>query len=313
MKVLITGSSGLLGRILVKSLIAREIHVTGLDIKEPEDKYGGDFFRFCRCSITDRDDLSGLFVREKPTHVIHLACSLNKFRNLKKEYDNDVVGSENILEFVNNTDSVKQLIFMSSATAYGGGHDKQMWLNEKQPLNPGKYSYGLNKKYVEEIYTNATVREDLNITLVRICWVVGPGCVRHAGGVSVLLNWSWLPSFYRENKIQFLHAEDFAALIYLIICDDRIKGVFNVAPDSYSVVREILPDKKFIWMPVLAAKGLLLVLWTLRILNLHPSSLDNSIYPVLLDPTKIISWFNYKFKYSSTAAFMDTKKENNLK
>ena len=86
---------------------------------------------------------------------------------------------------------------------------------------------------------------------------MGPDFAKPASVVYILLKWSWLPKFYKENKVQFLHTEDFISLINLIINDDRIKGVYNIAPDTYSVVRELFPDKKYFKCRVFIVTGFL--------------------------------------------------------
>lgn len=312
MRVLITGSSGSLGKMIAKSLINKEIQVAGVDLKEPAEAFPGEYFRFYRCCITEREALEDIFRKVQPTHIIHLACSFNKIRNRVQEYGVDVGGSKNILEAANKTSSVKQLVYSSSAAAYGGNRDNPQWLNESYPLNPGGYSYGINKRSVEEIFLEMPVREDLRVVIARICTVVGPSFNKPASVVSILVKWSWLPEFCRENKVQFLHSDDFISLINLMIGDDQIKGIFNVAPDSYSVIKELLPDKKYFKVPVPVITGFLHLLWHLKIMNLQPAAINNSIYPILLDPSKIISRFGYKFKYSSNEAFEDTRLNNCL-
>lgn len=312
MKVLITGSSGSLGSLITQSLISKKISVTGIDIKEPEENGPADYFSFYKCSITKKDELNSIFIKEKPTHVIHLASTFNKVRDRKQEYEIDIEGSKNVLEVSDHTPSVKQFIYSSSATAYGGNRDNPQWINEMHPLNPGQYRYGLNKRITEEIFSTTRVRDDLHVNIVRICTVVGPTFNKPASVVSVLLKWRWLPEFCRENKVQFLHSDDFVSLMNLIINDDQIKGVFNLAPDSYSLVKDLLPGRKFIRLPTSAISGFLNIVWNLKLMNFEPAGLNNSIYPILLDPGKIISRFNYKFKYSSTEAFEDTKINNRL-
>jgi len=312
MKVLITGSSGALGTIITKSLITKKIQVIGIDIKETEEKNPEEYFRFYNCSITDKYNLKSIFSNEEPTHVIHLACTFNKVRNRQREYEIDIGGSKNILEVSINTSSVKQLIYSSSAAAYGGNRDNPEWINEMHPLKPGKYRYGINKRLVEQIFFRTPVREDLRINSVRICTVVGPTFNKHASVVSILLKLPWLPVFCKENKIQFLHSDDFLSLINLIIPDEQIKGIFNIAPNSYSAVKELFPDKKYIKIPVFLITGILTILWNLRLLNLQPAGINHSIYPILLDPRKIASRFKYRFKYTSSEAFEDTKVNNKL-
>jgi UDP-glucose 4-epimerase len=310
MKVLITGSSGSLGSTIAASLTAKKIPVIGIDIKESAENKPGEYLSFYNCCITDKEGMEVIFKKEEPTHVIHLACTFNKVRNRQKEQEIDIGGSKNVIEISNKTKSVRQLIYSSSAAAYGGNRDNPGWINETHPLRPGKYRYGINKRLIEALYTETPVRDDLHIVLARICTVIGPSYNKPASVVSILLKLPWLPEFVRENKVQFLHTEDFVSLINLMISDDQIKGVFNIAPDSYSVVKDLIPGKKFIKIPVSAMISALSLSWYLKILNLEPAAINASIYPILLDPAKITSRYNYKFKFSAAEAFEDVKIHN---
>lgn len=305
MKVLITGSSGSFGTLLVKNLINRNIPVVGMDIRDLDGNEQGEYFKFHRSSITDKKSLRNIFNAEKPDRVIHFACTFNRVRNLQKEYENDVIGSKNILEICHETTSVKQLVFSSSALAYGGNQDNPSWLKETDPLRPGNLRYGLNKKTIERIYTERKVRDDLNVSIIRVCTVVGPEFSKPASVVYILLKWSWLPEFCKENRLQFLHIEDFLSIINNIIDDDSVNGIFNVAPDSYSVVKDILPWKRFYKFPVSVVKSFLGILYGFRILNLQPSGINSSIHPIVLDPAKLVSRYNYKFRFTSDQAFSE--------
>jgi UDP-glucose 4-epimerase len=310
MKVLITGSSGSLGGMIASSLITKKIPVIGIDIRESAENKPGEYFSFYNCCITDKEGLEAIFKKEEPTHVIHLACTFNKVRDRQKEHFIDIGGSTNILELSDKTTSVKQLIYSSSTAAYGAHNDNPEWIKETNPLRPGKYRYGVNKKLIEDIYSQTPVRDDLRIVFCRICTVIGPTFKKPASVVSILLKLPWLPKFVRENKVQFLHAEDFVSLISLIISDEQIKGIYNVSPDSYAVAKDLVPGKKFIGIPVFVITMGLVILWHLKILNLEPAAIKASMHPILLDPAKIISRFNYKFKFSATEAFEDVKIHN---
>ena len=236
MKVLITGSSGILGGILTNYLVINKIHVVGIDHRVISKNIEGPYFKYYNCSITDKKNLESVFREEQPTHVVHLACTFNKVRDRKREYEIDIGGSKNVLDVSNNTPSVKQLIYSSSAAAYGGHSNNPLWLKETYPLRPGRYRYGINKKLIEQCFSKTPLREDLHLIILRICTVVGPSFNKPSSVVSILIKLPYLPRFCRENKIQFLHEEDMSVLIEMILQDDQVKGIFNLAPDSFSDV-----------------------------------------------------------------------------
>ena len=308
MKVLITGSSGNLGRIITNHLLKNEIPVIGIDINEGLNHSSNPFYKFYQCDIRNKSKLQDIFESEQPTHVIHFACTFNRIRNRKKELDIDFGGSQNVLEISNNTLSVKQLIYSSSAAAYGGNPDNGLWLSENQKLRPGKYRYGIIKKLVEESFYSADVRDDLKIISLRICTVIGPSFNKRKSAFSIFANSKIGLKQWEQNKVQFLHEDDMNTLITLILKDNQVDGIFNMAPDSYSAVKELIPDKKYFDIPLPLVTGFMWISWDLRIMNLHPACLNHSLYPIILDPNKLTSRYNYKFKYSTADAFNDTLK-----
>ena len=312
MKVLVTGSSGLLGRMLINYLITNGINIVGVDIRESPEYFPSDHFRFHLCSVTDREKLRSVFSEEKPTNVVHFACSFNKVRDRDREYEIDIGGSENVLAVSEETLSVKQLLFSSSAAAYGGNRDNKIWLKESDPLRPGRYRYGINKKLVENCYGCKPGREDLRIASLRICTVIGPSFDKPRTVASILIRYPWLPAACRENRIQFLHTDDLVSLLRLILNDNEIDGVYNIAPDSYSVIGELVPWKKYRNIPLSLISGALWIFWNLKVLNLQPAAVKNAIYPIVIDPSKIISRYGYKFRYSSDEAFADTMVNNSI-
>lgn len=311
MKVLITGSSGFLGRIMTDHLISGNTEVIGIDVKPRQVEPEGNF-RFYSCSIEDKEKLQAIFQTEQPTHVLHFACTFNKVRNKKREHEIDITGSRNIQEISEKTLSVKQLIFSSSAVAYGGKKDNKTWISESDPLLPGVYSYGVNKKTIEKMYFENTKRQDLHIVALRICLVIGPAYDKPRSVVSLLIKFPYLPGFTKNNRLQFLHTEDLTSLMGLILADKDISGIYNLAPDSSSSVRELVPDKKYLNIPYYFAKGLVWVFWHLRIMNLQPASIKDARYPVIIDPAKLISRYNYRFAYTTKEAFEHTVFHNKL-
>ena len=69
MNVLITGSSGLLARMLIEHLLTIDADIIGIDIKENSAFLNEKRFRFYQCSITDRENLKSIFAEEQPTNV----------------------------------------------------------------------------------------------------------------------------------------------------------------------------------------------------------------------------------------------------
>lgn len=310
MSILITGSSGYFGRLMTSHLVGCGIRVIGIDVREDPESREGEFFRFYRCCITDRQRLKEIFDIEQPAEVLHFAATFNRVRDARREYEIDVGGSINVFEAAERTPSVRKLIYSSSASIYGASPSNRPWLDENCSLKPGKYRYALIKRAVEQAYFSLEKREDIHVISLRVCTVVGPFYSKPGSVVSLMLRLPWFPKTFMDRKVQFMHEEDFVLLMHKILDDNEIEGIFNLAADSYSVVSEVVPRKRCIPFPVSALKPLMWILWHLRLVNLQPASISYSIYPIVINPLKLISRFGYRFRYSSSESFTSVREHN---
>jgi len=306
-KILITESSGYVGYVLSKFFSENKIQVVGLSLHENHAWKGNENFRFYSCDITDQKKLEEIFEKESPTHVIHLAFLMDPIHDTRREYDIDVNGSKYVLEVANSTKTVQQFIQFSSSSAYGAWPDNKLWIREDAPLRPRDYRYGIHKKEVEEYYNSFEKRKDLKMVIVRMCTAIGPLYHKKGGVVSILVN---SPFLLRPNgrycELQFIHEDDLTAIIGLMINDRELEGTYNLAPDSYSTTKELSPEKKFIYVPLAFMRGVIWVLWHLRLAGIMPSAITLSTYGIVVDPKKLMEQYNYKFKYTTLFGFRDT-------
>jgi UDP-glucose 4-epimerase len=310
MKILITGSSGYVGYILSKFFSEQEIEVIGLDITKNKAWGGNNKFTFYHCDITNKEKINQILSKELPSHVIHLAYLMDPIHDVKKEYSIDVIGSRNILEIANNTESVKQFIQFSSASAYGGWPNNPLWIKETHELRPRDYRYGINKKIVEKEYLNFDKRKNLNLIILRMCTAMGPLYHKKGGVIAILTNSPLLLKLNnRYCELQFIHEDDLTNLLNLMVNDNQIEGVYNLAPDSYATIKQLAPKKTFIPVPLLLLRGIIGLLWWLRIVTIRPAAMTLSTYGIIIDPKKIVDRYGYKFKYTTLDGFKETVKK----
>ncbi|MBN2755046.1 MAG: NAD(P)-dependent oxidoreductase [Candidatus Goldbacteria bacterium] len=314
MKVLITGVSGNVGYFLAKYLVSKKIRVIGIDKKDNGLIKHSKYFNFIKADVADIMAIKNIFREYKPTHVIHLAYLMKSLHNKEKEHNIDVNGTVNVMAAADSTKSVRQFLEFSSASAYGAYKDNKPWIKENQPLNPGCYRYGVYKKEAEEKLLSFKKRAGLKLVIVRMCTAVGPDEHKKGGLVELIVKSPFLIKFGGKYcDVQFIHQHDLQRIAEKILKDKTIHGIYNLAPDSYCSVKSLLPDKKFINLPVIAAEIAAFITWHLRLSNIHPASIKLSAYGIIISPKKLIKRLNYNFKYSTLTAFKDVLNSGFLK
>ena len=131
-KVLVTGSSGFIGKEIVKRLDKSKV-ITDLNNSE-------------RIDLQNREQVMKLDSAEM---VIHLGGKTPQ-RELKwsEYFDNNVIGTLILLEVMKEF-NCKKIVFSSSATVYGDSHTTP--IKEDFPTGATTNPYGRTKYFIEEI------------------------------------------------------------------------------------------------------------------------------------------------------------------
>ncbi|MBN1872343.1 MAG: dTDP-4-dehydrorhamnose reductase [Candidatus Omnitrophica bacterium] len=165
MKVLITGSSGMLGMDLILAL-KDSCDITGIDIIENKSPKGGAI-TFKKCDITDRNEILNVIDKINPEVVIHAAawtdvdsCELDKEKAMAVNYE----GTHNVALGCKNSGAL--MFYISTDFIFDGSKSEPYLEDDKAaPVN----IYGLSKLKGEE-----AVRKELyRYCIVRTSWLFG--------------------------------------------------------------------------------------------------------------------------------------------
>jgi dTDP-4-dehydrorhamnose reductase len=232
MKILITGSNGLLGQKLVKQCLKREIPFIATSKGEnrnsscPNENYK-------ELDITSELAIQTLFEKERPTHIIHTAAITNVDHC---ETDPDLCKAVNV-------EAVKKLFsaacavnahFQLLSTDFVFDGEKGNY-DEEDAVHPLSV-YALSKVDAEKHLINSV---SSNWSIVRTIIVYGEGENLSRGNIVV-----WAKASLQDGKSLNIVDDQFRAPTWaddlawacLRICDLNEKGIFHIAgPETMSV------------------------------------------------------------------------------
>lgn len=216
-KILITGSSGFIGRELVKKIPKSDVI---LDSNE-----------FEHIDLQNKEEVMSL---DSADLVIHLAGKTPwKEWRWGEYFKNNVLGTLNVLEYCIQK-KIKKMIYVSS---YVYGNPKCCPIDENHPVNP--HNAYTESKYLGErlceFYCNMT---DLNLIILRPFNIFGES-LRDGFMITNLINsvktGKKLTITNKDSKRDFLYIDDFVDLILKIKDYDFKFQIFNVGSGvSYS-------------------------------------------------------------------------------
>ena len=158
-KLLVTGGTGYIGsHTIVQLLESNNYEVIALDnfsnssseVAQRVKSITGKYFELIEGDIREERILESIFSNNPITAVIHFAglkAVGESEKNPLKYYDNNVVGSLNLLKVMRKY-NIKNIVFSSSATVYG--KPKNSKFTENTPTCPVNV-YGRNKLIIENI------------------------------------------------------------------------------------------------------------------------------------------------------------------
>jgi len=227
--IAITGLRTFVGRRLSERLGQRGAgrRVVGLDLRRPH--YFTAPARFQRVDLTEPTAdgrLAEVLERERVEAVVHAAFRTNPHPDLEYDHELETIGTLHLMNACAAA-KVKRLVLASSTMLYGPHPDNPNFLTEDHPLRGHPDAHNVeNRREAEELLADWAVRHrDTQVTVLRTCWIMGPGYWDHVVAyfarpvVPTLLGYDPLLQFVHEEDV--LRAFERAAL-------EPHPGVFNV-------------------------------------------------------------------------------------
>ncbi|WP_345796263.1 NAD(P)-dependent oxidoreductase [Castellaniella sp. MT123] len=208
--VLVTGAAGLVGRTLVRRLVAQDRAFIAVDrvtsIIEDGIAING-------CDLGDIHGLHAL-ARDGIDSVIHCGAFSGPMVARDTPYamvQINIVGTANVLELA-RVHQARRFVYCSSTSAYGVTQSG-VPIVEDSLLRPGSL-YGASKVASEYITTAYAEQYGLSAVNIRLSWVYGPGrttdCVIRAMIEDAQAKRPTRMSFGQDFPRQFIHVDDAA-------------------------------------------------------------------------------------------------------
>jgi UDP-glucose 4-epimerase len=310
--VLITGSSGYLGSLLVENLskkVEKEYkekvaNIVAMDVREvPENKrlkgvtYVTEDIR--------SDKLDAIVGEHNINTVVHLAAivSPGKNSNRELEYSIDVGGTKNILDACVNH-GVSRIIVTSSGAAYGYHPDNPEWLIEEYPLRGNEeHAYSWHKKLVEEMMSEYKKNHpELEQIIFRVSTILGKNTQNR---ITKLFDRQTMFTINSSKcPFVFIWDKDLVNCLEQGIFSEK-EGVYNVAGDGKLTIYELaqMQGKKVLNLPLWLVKTFMGVAKTLRLIESGPSATIFVQYRPVLDNKKLKNDFGFQPSLSTKETF----------
>ena len=233
MNILITGGSGYLGSLLVKKFTESNHRVFNLDIIKSNNTIAQNLY----VDLMNFNLLKDVFDNYKFDLIIHNAAKVPISTSSKSYFENNVIGTKNLLHLFEKH-NIKKFVYISSSAVYG--IPSSIPIRENDIRNPVE-DYGLSKKLAEDECMK--IFDKKNITILRPRTILGED---RLGIFSILFSWismnSKVPVLNNgKNLYQFVDVRDFINAAYLSAFSNY-SGSLNIGSKDFTSMRVLLEN-----------------------------------------------------------------------
>lgn len=223
MRVLITGISSRLGRILAELLVKAGHEVLGVDRRPwPDAPKGVEMFN---ADIRKRP-AEDVFRTRRPEAVVHLATVTHFSASADERHRINLGGTRAVFDHCHQY-GVKQAIFVGRHTFYGAAPDSPLYHTEDEPPMGVNTFPELGDLVAADLYAASALWRypEIDTVVLRICYILGPS---QQGTLASYLRGPRVPSVLGFDPLyQFIHEYDGAEAICAAL-ESRLRGVYNV-------------------------------------------------------------------------------------
>ncbi len=240
-RVLVTGSTGFIGRCLLKRLLREEVEVATLSRGKSSSFIKQENAINIQADLLDYPKLSRKVRDFAPEVIFHLAGVRPMERSwaaVQQAYQINLLGTMNLLRSLQEG-PCKSIIIMGSTAEYGRG---QVPYREKQALRPGS-AYGAAKAATTILGLLAWQYFELPVTVLRPTLVYGPGQGEQFFLSQLLRNLLLDKPFAMtagEQYRDFIYVTDVVEALWQASCNPTaVGGIYNIGSGISLPLREV--------------------------------------------------------------------------
>lgn len=298
MKILITGASGALAR-MVASALSPKYEVVGVD---PRPEAPGEYFpgKFIVANYHSRK-LDEVFKEHTFDAVMHLGRIRESQRySPQYRFQMNVVGTQRLLDLCRNN-GVKHLVILSTYHVYGAHRLNTLQLSEDSPLRASQ-SFPELADAVELDHAATTFlwkHREVRTTILRPVNIIG----RHVRNtICSLLRSGVCPKVMGFDPLmQFIDEKDMGRALILAM-ENPTSGVFNVAGEGVIAYSHAIRHAEAVTIPIppMVSAGFVRFLDRVSHLGFPPYLMDYFRYPTIVNDDAFREAFGYQPKVKTT-------------
>lgn len=230
MRVLLTGASGQLARMVALDLLSRGHEVVGVDVRRRTHPDLDIPFEYVK--RYDHRTVAEVFRQHRPEALLHLGVRAGGSQmEAKSRYTQNVLGTRHLLE-LSLKHKLSRMVAMSTFHVYGAHPHNPTFIKEDAPLRAAQ-TFPEIQDIVELDHTVTSFvwrhRDVLPTILLRPVHVAGPHLRNQ---VSSLLRANYCPRIIGFNPMmQFIHETDVVRIVRIAL-EHHGHGVYNVAGEG---------------------------------------------------------------------------------
>ena len=294
MRVMITGISSPIARLVARRLVSEGHEILGVDRRDWDGAPAGVEMHPVDIRKRAAEDV---FRKRRPEAVIHMATVTHLVAATEERYRINLGGTRAVFEHSSNY-GVEHVLFVGRHTYYGAGADQGLYHHEDDPPMAVSTFPELSDLVAADLYACQSLWRfpSLTTTVLRLVYALGP--TGH-GTLASFLKGRRVPMVMGFDPLfQFMHEEDVAAAICVAL-DQRVRGVFNVAgpqPLPLSVIvretgRRTLPLPEAVFGLMRGRFGLP---------RLPPGAVQHIKHPVVIDDSVFRKATGWRAAYDET-------------
>lgn len=248
--ILVTGATGLIGKLCVKSLLNSGYNTQVIALVRDEEKAKNIFGESKRLTYLVQDINQRINTTRRVNYIIHAASTTSSKDFVEKPVETiytAINGSRNILEFAKNK-RLEGMVYLSSLEIYGVNEKeniKEMDYGYIDILNP-RSSYSESKKMVETMCISYGTEYGVPVKIARLAQTFGAGVSISDNRVfaqfakAIINKENIILHTKGETKRNYCYTTDAVRGIFTILTKGENNNAYNVANEnSYCSISEM--------------------------------------------------------------------------